>query len=214
MTEQPWRDEQTLRNLYSEKGLPQTEIAERFGCNRSTVKRWLDKFGIDTNGVELPGRYVIVQYFEDGKSLYDLADQYGCSPSKIKRHFEKYGISRRSKSEAAKLNEIPEVLVDSGAPERVYEEMRSQPANLTVTLDGHLMWRIPSDEKYHAIGVHRIVALANGEDPHKVFSGGEYHVHHKNGVPWDNRPENLEVLTKSEHHSLHNDPEKELEYGE
>lgn len=32
----------------------------------------------------------------------------------------------------------------------------------------------------------------------RVLSQGE-HVHHKNGKRWDNRPENLEVLTASEH---------------
>jgi len=28
-------------------------------------------------------------------------------------------------------------------------------------------------------------------------------VHHKNGDPWDNAPENLEVLTRSEHAQRH-----------
>ena len=29
------------------------------------------------------------------------------------------------------------------------------------------------------------------------------HVHHKNGMPLDDRPENLEVMGESEHHKLH-----------
>lgn len=28
-------------------------------------------------------------------------------------------------------------------------------------------------------------------------------VHHKNGIPWDNRPRNIEPLPKREHHGEH-----------
>lgn len=60
--------------------------------------------------------------------------------------------------------------------------------------------------KYHAIRVngkkvdeHRIVAIRIfGED---AVRGKD--VHHKNGDKSDNRPENLEVLTRSEHIRLH-----------
>lgn len=34
--------------------------------------------------------------------------------------------------------------------------------------------------------------------------GPEEHVHHKNGVHWDNRPGNLAVVSKAEHHRLEN----------
>jgi hypothetical protein len=49
-------------------------------------------------------------------------------------------------------------------------------------------------EKYH-VPVHRLMAVAKwGFD---VVKGNI--VHHKNGVEWDNRPENLEVKSQSEH---------------
>jgi hypothetical protein len=35
-------------------------------------------------------------------------------------------------------------------------------------------------------------------------------VHHKNGKRWDNRPENLEVMSKSEHAKLHGQRERDL----
>lgn len=41
-----------------------------------------------------------------------------------------------------------------------------------------------------------------GEDPREVFDD-RTHVHHKNGIPWDNRPANLEVVDDVPHGRHH-----------
>ncbi len=46
---------------------------------------------------------------------------------------------------------------------------------------------------------HRIVAERLVGRPIR----GDEHVHHKNGLKWDNRPGNLEILTASEHTKTH-----------
>lgn len=58
---------------------------------------------------------------------------------------------------------------------------------------------------------HRLVAERYlMEDKHKVYINGEaylspeYHVHHINEIKTDNRPENLQIVTKSEHTTIHN----------
>jgi hypothetical protein len=48
------------------------------------------------------------------------------------------------------------------------------------------------------VRVHRLVAIADGADPHDVFSG-KWDVDHINGCSTDNRPENLRIMKKSEH---------------
>lgn len=45
---------------------------------------------------------------------------------------------------------------------------------------------------------HRAVAWKHG-----ILTNPEMHVHHKNGIKDDNRPENLEALWPSDHHSHH-----------
>lgn len=52
------------------------------------------------------------------------------------------------------------------------------------------------------VQVHRLIAIANGEDPHKVFSGN-YHCHHQSGFRCDNRHGNIELLTEKEHMQIH-----------
>lgn len=44
---------------------------------------------------------------------------------------------------------------------------------------------------------YQLSAIAGGADPHGVFGGG--HVHHINGCSYDHRPENLILLTPTEH---------------
>lgn len=47
--ESPWRDEETLRELYVEKGLSRQDIGERLGCSGSAVRNWLSEFGISAD---------------------------------------------------------------------------------------------------------------------------------------------------------------------
>lgn len=66
--------------------------------------------------------------------------------------------------------------------------------------EGYEWWQntCGPDRKTH-VYVHTLVAIA--EHGFEAVVGN--HVHHKNRVPWDNRPENLEVLTASEHMKHH-----------
>jgi hypothetical protein len=45
--ETPWRDADTLRELYHEKGMSSREVAEELGCGKKAVLRWLDKHNIE-----------------------------------------------------------------------------------------------------------------------------------------------------------------------
>ena len=49
---------------------------------------------------------------------------------------------------------------------------------------------------------YQLIAIADGADPNKVFSG--HHVHHINGCTHDNRKQNLVLLSPQEHALIHN----------
>lgn len=66
--------------------------------------------------------------------------------------------------------------------------------------DGYEMWKTSVRNKVRRMSVHRLLAIAK-YGPEKVK---DMDVHHKNGIPWDNRPENIEILTHGEHAAITN----------
>jgi len=67
---------------------------------------------------------------------------------------------------------------------------------------GYPTMRRTGDQDNRRIRVHRLVAVAKGYDPHKVFSG-DFDVDHINNCKLDNRPENIQLLNKREHGEKH-----------
>lgn len=59
------------------------------------------------------------------------------------------------------------------------------------------------------VHIHQLLAIAEGENPHKVFSDNHV-IHHRNGIKWANWGENIELMTHSEHMSHH----QEERYGD
>ena len=56
-------------------------------------------------------------------------------------------------------------------------------------------WAAGTDDTVY---IHQLNAILAGADPYDVFDP-DRHVHHINGIPFDNRPGNLEVRDAQEH---------------
>jgi len=120
------------------------------------------------------------QHHEEERSLSDIADEVGKSSQAIANVMEMFGIDRRGRIEASRLKK------------------REEKVTYYTSNKGYEVWKDKSAGN-KSFSVHRLAAIA--EYGKEAVSGN--HVHHKNGIPWDNRIENLEVMTNSEHQKRH-----------
>jgi transposase-like protein len=130
--DEPYQNENVLRDLYVERGMSMAEIANEFGVKSSLIDYWLKKHDIQTRDVQ--------------------------------------------------------------------EHQKRVSANFK-TVGGYERWSSydPKHENNRFVQTHRLLAVAE----HGFDAVCDMDVHHKNGIPWDNRPGNIELLTRSEHTRLH-----------
>jgi transposase len=113
--------------------------------------------------------------WQNEEILRELRQQYGLSTYEIA---DKLGCSHGTVHRWLKRFDIKDPVGYFTTPDKGYEK-----------------WRAGESSVY----VHRLLAVSEyGVDEVK-----DKVVHHVNGVPWDNRPENIEVLQKSDHHTEH-----------
>lgn len=176
--EQPlYRDKDWLEVQIVEKGRSQQDIADECGVNQSTISTWKDKFEIqEEKGLALWTYPTILRklYHEDGLSQQQIADKLGCSDFAVHENMKKLGIES-----------------DNPTWER--------PPAYRTNKGGYREWRHSRGGDTWQLYEHRLLAVAE-------FGFGavrDMHVHHKNHMKLDNRPENLEIMTRSEHSSYH-----------
>ncbi len=120
-------------------------------------------------------------YWDEGLSVRGVASELGKPKSTIDKYMRELDIPRRDRLEAA------------GEGVGMYTGKR-----------GYEFLYVTSPEGSKEVRVHSLVAIANGSAPSEIFGSHDgVVVHHRNGVPWDNRPDNLETMTQSAHASLH-----------
>lgn len=114
-------------------------------------------------------------YWDRGLSLRKIADKLDVTLDKIVYQFEANNIETRE-----------------GYAEQSH-------ASLTTDKSGYELWKTYIDGEYPRVRVHRLLAIA--EYGFDAVCGKE--IHHKNNIQWDNRPENIEPMTTTEHRKHH-----------
>ena len=116
-------------------------------------------------------------YWSEGKEVQEIADMSDVTYSTVHYHMEKNGIDRRSNAEVK----------------------RKERAGFRTSTNGYEHSICSWFEKQKTLKIHRLVAVA--EWGYEKVADNQ--VHHINGIPWDNRPENIELLSQSEHMGKH-----------
>lgn len=203
-----YKDESWLRSQYWDKGRTLKDMGEECGVSRSTITDWMDKYGIErrsnSDAQQPDGKYtqeqwLRKQYVTEERSLHDIAAECGVTAATVLKWARRFDIERRGTAEHLENNSVAFQISDS---------------DLGRLPGGWIRYGVKIGERYKQVKEHQLVAIREGADPHKVFSGGEFHVHHKNGIRWDNRPENLELMDGGKHIQHHTKERQRTETGE
>ncbi len=211
----PYTDREWLSEKYTDEGLTIEKIAELAGCAENTIHQWLNKHDIERRGVgyrpveEEPYRdkeWLETQYIEKEKSTRQIAGELNCSYETIRRWVNRHGIEF---THSQKVKESWE-----GADKRK-EKVGERFAEIHKTIHPFFFTHKSGYERVGSsdgdggtdfVTVHRLVAVAK----YGIEEVKDMVVHHRNGVKWDNRPENLEIMTAenhSRHHAIKNNRE-------
>lgn len=122
-------------------------------------------------------------YQEQKLSSKGVAERLGCAPNTVLKWLRKHDIEVRSRSESISYshgyhpNEVP----------------------IVMHRRGQVRWNYCYKNKKHSVYVHRLLAVAE----YGFEEVADSTVHHKNDIPWDNRPENIELMDHGEHTAHH-----------
>lgn len=102
ITEQPWHDEATLRELYVARELSMEDVAAELGCDYQTIENWVHHHGIETRP-RTPATPDALRdedelrrlYQQEKLSTYDIADEYACAPSTVHDWLARHDIETR-----------------------------------------------------------------------------------------------------------------------
>ena len=115
-------------------------------------------------------------YWDEEQSVADIGDVFDVAPSTILYWMEELDIERRKPME----KRVPKISKDKAGYERfMHYDNRT--------------------ETRRTVFSHRLLAVA--EYGLEAIRGKD--VHHKNGCKFDNRPDNIELLSRSEHRKRH-----------
>lgn len=133
--------------------------------------------------------------WQDRDLMYELYVERGMSAREINEHFGE-PVHRRTISSWLNRLDIP---ARDRSEAGILAKLKTRiPCFYTDDL-GYERWETRHRNEKFVLRVHRLLAVA--EYGFDAVAGNV--VHHKNGLKWDNRPENIEVMPEEEHMRHH-----------
>lgn len=202
----------TIEKLYNDQKLTLEECCQILGIKSPiTLRKWMRELRIETRDVNrlnsLEHRLGLTEdelkiklehmYFQENKGLNRIAKELGVTRTVISRRFEKFGIK--------KLDPVSAKTVFGSA------ENSGNWKGGRIVQNGYYMVRCPNHPKAMLgyVYEHRLVM----EQHIGRYLEKDEIVHHKNKDKQDNRLENLEILTPSEHNKVHRKELNESRWG-
>lgn len=180
MSEKPHRNEKLLRDLYIRQNLSHRDIADRLDVNHKTVRRWRRRFDLKKPWKDRDILYEM--YIEDGLTARDIADRFNCRATTISKWLGRHDIETPDNTETIK---------------KAVDALRTNYATFYTEKRGYEIWT--GGNNAPEIYVHQLLAIAE----YGLDAVVDKQIHHKNGIPWDNRPGNIEPLSNSDHQQIH-----------
>lgn len=182
-----YRDEDWLRQHYVIGGKSAYELSEDEGVTTNTIYTWLERHGIprrpaageiDENAQYVDAEWLREIFCTEGLSTREIGKIAGVDPNTIRDWLHRHEIPVREPGRNA-------------LPFASYHQ----------TSSGYMAWRsyIRETGSVEEVMVHRLLMAAS----HSAEEMEGKDVHHKNGIRWDNRPDNLELMTPEAHARLH-----------
>jgi DNA-binding CsgD family transcriptional regulator len=127
-------------------------------------------------------------YHGEGMSTIEIGEVFDVDPSTINKYMERGGVERRKSYKDP--TRPPSHLLDphGDGVGNSYEKIRTY-----------------NDGDREVVLLHRLIAYAHGKLDFEGLCDSDTVVHHKSGHGLDNRPENLEVKSFTDHASDHGD---------
>lgn len=180
--ERPWRDEELLKKMKLDRDMTHDEISNELGCSQPTISKWVSEYGIEKKPCPWNNEEKLRKlYIIEGLSLREIGNHLDCCRSTVANNMDEFGIERRLAND--EYGHVP----------------------FSCREHGYEYWRTRHKDEIFSVKHHRLLAVVKyGFDAVKNMD-----VHHVNGIKWDNRVENLELMTHSEHSSLHSNERRE-----
>lgn len=202
-------EREILYDLYINKRLTIDEVCKVTGVkSRKTLIKYMKQHDIKARDVNKESslltrlgvtddqfkEILLTKYKGHSESMNEIAREFNVSHVIIKKYLNKFGIPTRSKKEANTLQH-------GGTGNRNWR------GGKITHNEGYKMIYMPS-HPHHAyanyVYEHRLVM----EQHIGRLLNSDEHIHHINGIRDDNRIENLQTLTNSEHRHLHNEQKR------
>lgn len=175
-----YKDKRWLVENYIYLKRSQPDMAKDCNTSAATISYWLNKYDIKPRWKNK--EWLKSQHVYKRQDCETIARRCRVTGTTIQYWVNKLDIEKMSRQEYMLSSTTVSLITDS---------------------DGYKRFKSSVNRVEKTVGVHQLVLIAHGADPYKVFSMGEYHTHHKNGRPWDNRPDNLELLHNTDHINEH-----------